>query len=480
MEYLNNIKEKTIYALFWKFLERAGVQIVSFILSIILARLLLPADYGIVAILLIFINIADIFVNFGLGSALIQKKFADDIDFCSVFYFSLIFSIFIYAVVFVFSPTIANFYQIPILCDTLRILGIRIPIAAINSIQQAYLVREMKFKKIFHATLTGTIISAFVGVFMAYHDFGVWALIGQYLSNAIINTIVLSIVIDWHPKFLFSINRLKELFNYGWKLLASGILNSAYTSCNGLVIGKIFSSASLGYFITGQKFPLIIVNNINESISSVLFPVLASEQDNAEKVKTHTRRAIQISSYIMWPIMLGMAACADSIVALMFTDKWLPAVPYLQIACITYGLWPIHTANLQAINAMGRSDIFLKLEIIKKIIAFTALFVSVQYSVFMIALSELIAGIIGSVINAYPNRYLLRYTYIEQMKDIIPSFLLSLIMAIIVLFIGEAEINNLYKLFLQIIVGVIVYIGGSLFFKLDSYTYIINSIKNMR
>ena len=472
-----DIKQKIIHSLCWKFAERAGVQIVGFILSVILAQLLAPSDYGIVAILLIFINIADIFVNSGFSNALIQKNNVDDLDFSSVFYFNLLFSVFVYLIVYITAPNIAEFYGMPILCDTLRILGVRIPIAAINSVQQAYISSKMQFKKFFYATLIGTLVSAIIGIILAYQNYGVWSLIWQYLSNSIINTAVLSLIIEWHPQLSFSLERVKVLFNYGWKILVSGILNSAYTSCSGLIIGKMFSSSTLGYFTTGQKFPLIVVNNINESISSVLFPALASEQDDSAKLKAHTRRAIQISSYVMWPMMLGMAACADNIVRLILTEKWLPAVPYLQIACITYGLWPIHTANLQAINAMGRSDIFLKLEIIKKIIAFIALFISVKYSVLIIALSELISGIIGSFINAYPNRYLLKYSYVEQLKDILPAFLLSVIMALIVLLVGKIQIGNLEKLFLQILVGIIIYLIGSILLKLDSYIYIINLLK---
>lgn len=473
----HNLKIKVINNLIWKFSERICVQLVSFIISIILARLLSPNDYGAIAILLVFITIADVFVNAGFGSALIQKKDADDLDFSSVFYFSFIFSVFVYFVVFLAAPFIAFFYNMPILQPTLQVLALRIPVAAVNSVQQAYVSRNMQFKKFFYSTLSGTAASAVVGIFMAYNGYGIWSLVGQYLSNAVINTIVLFSVISWRPQLIFSFQRLKRLFSYGWKLLLSGLLDTGYQSLSSLLIGKFYTPADLAFFDTGKKFPMVIVTNINSSISSVLFPALSSEQDEPERVKAHTRKAIQISSYIMWPMMLGMAACADNIVSLVLTDKWLPAVPYLQIACITYGLWPIHTANLQAINAMGRSDIFLKLEFVKKIIGITALLISIQYGVLAIALIGIITGIIATFINAYPNGYLLKYSYAEQIKDILPSFLCALEMALFVYFTGKFVENIYFKLLIQVILGTLVYIFISKIFKLDSFEYLINLTK---
>lgn len=473
----NTLKSKTISGLLWKFAERIGAQAITFILSIILARLLTPSDYGAIAILLIFITFADVFVNAGFGSALIYKKGADNLDFSSVFYFNFIFSVFVYAVIYLAAPYITSFYNIPILQPTLRVLALRIPVAAINSVQQAYVSRNMQFKKFFYSTLTGTAVSAVVGIIMAYNGYGVWSLVGQYLSNAIINTLVLFSVISWRPQLMFSFQRLRSLFNYGWKLLFSSLLDNGYQSLNSLLIGKFYTPTDLAFFDTGQKFPMVIVNNINSSISSVLFPALASEQDKPERVKAHTRKAIQISSYIMWPMMLGMAACADNIVSLILTDKWLPAVPYLQIACITYGLWPIHTANLQAINAMGRSDIFLKLEIIKKVIGVTALLISIQYGLLAIALTGIITGIISTFINAYPNGYLLNYKYWEQVKDILPSILCASVMALAVYFIGNFAEDIYSKLLIQIVVGILSYVFISKLFKLDSFEYIIVLIR---
>lgn len=473
----NTLRKKTFSGLIWKFAERTGAQAITFILSIILARILNPSDFGAIAILLVFITIADVFVNAGFGNALIQKKSADDKDFSSVFYFGIFFSGFIYLIVFLAAPYVADFYSMSILEPALQVLALRIPVAAINSVQQAYVSRKMQFKKFFYSTLSGTAFSAIVGIVMAYNDYGIWSLVGQYLSNAIVNTIVLFSVISWRPKLVFSLQRLKGLFNYGWKLLLSGLLDTGYQSLNSLLIGKFYTPAELAFFDTGQKFPMVIVNNINASISSVLFPALASEQDNPEKVKAHTRKAIQMSSYIMWPMMLGMAACADSIVSIVLTDKWLFAVPYLQIACITYGLWPIHTANLQAINAMGHSDIYLKLEIIKKTIGIIVLLVSIRYGVLIVALSGIITGMISTFINAYPNGYLLKYSYSEQIKDILPSLIGSLVMGVIVYYSGSFCKDIYFKLLLQVIIGIFVYFLFSKIFKINSFEYIVSLCK---
>lgn len=469
--------KEIISALLWKFAERIGAQTITFILSIILARLLSPSDYGAIAILLVFITIADVFVNAGFGSALIQKKDADDLDFSSVFYFSFIFSVFVYLVIFLAAPFITNFYNMPILQPTLQVLALRIPVAAINSVQQAYVSRNMQFKKFFCSTLSGTAASAVVGIFMAYNGYGIWSLVGQYLSNAVINTIVLFSVISWRPQLIFSLQRLKSLFSYGWKLLLSGLFDTGYQSLNSLLIGKFYTPADLAFFDTGKKFPMVIVTNINSSISSVLFPALASEQDEPERVKAHTRKAIQISSYIMWPMMLGMAACADSIVSLVLTDKWLSAVPYLQIACITYGLWPIHTANLQAINAMGRSDIFLKLEIVKKFVGISILIFTMQYGVLAIALGGILGGMISTFINAYPNGYLLKYSYMEQIKDILPSVILALFIAVIIKCFNNYFENSVSLLIVDILLFITLYILISYLINNKEFNYIINTIK---
>lgn len=423
---------KVLSGLFWKFGERISAQLVTFIVSIVLARLLSPDDYGNIALVTVFITIANVFVVNGFGSALIQKQEADNVDFSSVFYANIVFSCFLYVIIFLVSPVVADFYASPILCPVLRVLGLRIPVAAINSVQQAYVSRHMLFKKFFFSTLFGTLLSGVVGCVMAYMGFGIWALVAQYLVNTSVDTIVLWFTVRWRPDFVFSFSRVKVLLSYGWKLLLSGLLDTGYTQLRSLIIGKKYTSADLAYYNRGQQYPQLVVTNINTSISSVLFPAISKCQDDLSRVKSMTRRAIKTSSYIMWPLMIGLGVIAEPLVSFMLTDKWLPCVPYLQIACFTYAFWPIHTANLEALKAIGRSDIFLQLEILKKGIGLVLLFLTMNYGVMAIALSLVVSTIISSFINASPNKKLLGYSYFDQIKDMVPSFLLSCVMGIII------------------------------------------------
>ena len=476
----DHIKQKVFSGLFWKFAERITAQIVSLIVSIMLARLLEPDIYGSVAIVMIFITIANVFVSNGFGNALVQKKNADNLDFSSVFYINIVMSIGVYFILYALAPLVAKFYEMPILCPTLRVLGIRIIIAAINSIQQAYVSRKMIFKKFFWATLFGTVLSGVVGIYLAYKGAGVWALVAQYLTNTCVDTIVLWITVKWRPDFAFSWKRAKGLISYGWKLLCSGLLDTGYSQLRNLLIGKIYTSADLAYYNQGDKYPQVLVVNINSSISSVLFPAMSKYQDDRQRVKAMTRSAIQVSSYVMWPLMLGLATIAEPLVKVLLTDKWLPCVPYLQIFCFSYGLWPIHTTNLQALNALGRTDLFLKLEIIKKCLGLTVLIITLQLGPHVIAFGLIITGIISTFINSAPNRKLLNYSYKEQLSDLLPPFVLALIMAIIIYPINTLEINDVLVIVLQIISGGIIYGAGSVFSKQKGFFFIKNFIKNQK
>lgn len=475
-----NSSHKTVISSFcWKFGERITAQLVSLIVSIILARILTPDDYGSVALVMVFITIANVFVSSGLGNALIQKNNADNLDFSSVFYINVVVSIAIYAILFACAPIVAEFYQMPVLCPVLRVLSVRIPIAALNSVQQAYVSRNMMFRKFFWSSLFGTVLSGFVGIIMAYNGFGIWALACQYLTNVCTDTLVLWFTVKWRPIFKFSWERAKALISFGWKLLVSALLDTVNTQLRSLIIGKVYTKSDLAYYNQGEKYPQVFVVNINASISSVLFPVMSQAQDDREKVKQLTRRSIQVSSYVMWPIMFGIAAVAEPLVRIMLTDKWLPCIPFLRIFCISYGLWPIHTANLQAINAMGRSDLFLKLEVIKKIISAAALIVSIWFGPLAIAVSFGFTSIISSFVNSLPNNKLLNYSYCEQLKDILPSVILSLFMGICVFRIGLCNMSDWAALIVQIAAGVIIYIGGSKIFKIEPFEYLLGIVKKI-
>lgn len=465
---------------FWRLAERGAAQGGSLIVSIVLARLLDPDVYGTVALITVITTILQVFVDSGMGNALIQKKDADDLDFSSVFYFNMITCIILYVGIFFATPLIADFYGIDELAPLIRVLSLTIVVSGLKNVQQAYVSREMQFKRFFFATLGGTVFSAFVGILMAYQGMGAWALAGQYLSNLMIDTLVLWITVKWHPKKMFSIKRLKDLFSFGWKLLISSLIDTVYNNVRQLIIGKLYNSSELAYYNQGQKIPNIIVNNVNTSIDSVLLPTMSQQQEHAECVKSMTRRAIKTSTYVMAPLLMGIAFCGEPLVKLLLTDKWLPCVPYMQIFCITFMFYPIHTANLNAIKAMGRSDLFLKLEIIKKVIGLTILLTSMWFGVMAIAYSLLLGSVLSQIINTWPNKKLLKYGYLEQLKDIMPGIALAVIMGIGVYFFKYLPLPTIIILVIQFFTGAEFYIGVSALFKFESFEYIRNTIKTKK
>ena len=462
----------------WRFAERCGAQAVTLIVSIVLARILTPGDFGTVSLVMVFTTIMQVFVDSGLGTALIQKKDADDLDFSSVFYFNFAVCLILYAVMFMAAPLIAGFYNDTSLILIIRVISLTIIISGVKGIQQSYVSRNMLFKRFFFATLGGTIFSAFLGIGTAYAGCGVWSIVAQQLSNTAIDTLILWVTVKWRPKKLFSWKRLKGLLSYGWKLLISSLLDTVYNNLRNLIIGKIYTSADLAYYNQGDKFPKVIVTNINASIDSVLLPSMAGEQDHRDRVKSMTRRAIKTSTYIMAPLMMGLMFCAEPVVKLLLTDKWLPCVPYLRIFCFTYMFWPIHTANLNAIKAMGRSDLFLKLEIVKKIMGLTLLLLTMRISVMAMAYSLIVSGICSQVINSWPNWKLLNYNYFEQLRDILPSIIIALIMGIIVYFVGFLRLPTIVILLIQVLTGAAIYIGVSALLHLEEFEYLFEMVKS--
>ncbi|MCI8485307.1 MAG: lipopolysaccharide biosynthesis protein [Lachnospiraceae bacterium] len=461
----------------WRLLERTGAQLISFIVSIILARILDPDAYGTISLILVFTTIMQVFVDSGLGNALIQKKNSDEVDFSTVFYTNIAFCIILYAIIFVFSPAIADFYGDPKICEYMRVLGITILISGIKNVQQAYVSKNLFFRKFFFSTLGGTIAAGSIGIILALSGGGVWALVAQQVTNITIDTMILWSTVQWRPQPVFSLSRLKGLFSYGWKLLMSSLLEKIYQNLRQLIIGRMYSAADLAYYNQGEKFPDVIVSNINTSIDSVLLPIMSENQDNKSSLKKMTRTAIKTSTYIMAPLMVGLAFTAESVISIVLTDKWLGCVPYLRIFCIALMFQPIHTANLNAIKAMGRSDLFLKLEVIKKIIGIIVLLTSMWYGVMAMAYSLLITSFLYQMINARPNKKLLNYGYLEQLKDIFPGIVLSVIMGIFIYPIQWIKIPDSAILAIQILAGIVIYVACSIFFKMESFTYLMSIIK---
>lgn len=474
-----NKSKKVSSNLTWRLMERFGAQGVTLIVSIILARLLDPSVYGTIALVTVFTTILHVFVDSGFGTSLIQKKDADDLDFSSVFYFNIVFCILLYTGMFFFAPLIASFYNQPDLKPVIRVLSLTIVISGLKNVQQAYISKNMLFKRFFYATIGGTIGAAIIGILLAYFGFGVWALVAQHLFNLTVDTIILWITVKWRPKRMFSFKRLKILLSFGWKLLLSSLLDKIYNELRSLIIGKKYSTEDLAYYNKGDTFPKLITTNINSSIESVLFPTLSAEQDKKERVKAMMRRFIKVSSFLMMPLMVGLAVCAEPIIRLVLTEKWLPSVLYLRVFCFTYSFYSIHTANLSAIKALGKSDYFLIIEVIKKVIGFAALFITMWISVEAMVYSLIVTSILAQIINSWPNKKLLNYSYFEQIKDILPQICLSLLMGFIVYFVIFLNLSDILTLIIQIPLGALVYIGLSKLFKVDSYEYCIKTIKEL-
>ena len=470
-------KNTVVASLVWKFLERGGVQGVQFVLSIVLARLVSPDDYGVIALVLVFIQIATVFVQSGFNTALIQKKDADEEDFSSIFYLSLFVALLCYGGLFLAAPVIADFYNQEILCPVIRVVSFTLFFGAVNSVQSAYVAKTMQFKRFFYSSMGAVLGSGVVGAVLAYQGFGVWALVAQQLVKDVLVCLILWFTVRWRPRVLFSMARVRGLFGFGWKLLCSALLDTVFRNSYNLIVGRIYDSQLLGFFNRGHQFPQVIATNLDGSIQSVMLPTLSAHNDDVREVKRITRRSISTSAYLLMPCMFGLAAVAEPLVKVLLTDKWLPCVPFLQLACISYALYPIHTANLTGINALGRSDIFLKLEIIKKCVTVLNILITLPLGIYAMAIGQVVSGFISTFINAYPNKKIMDYSYFEQWKDLIPSFCLSLVMAGIVWMMNFISIAPLLLLIIQIIVGILVYVVLAKLCKLEVYNYFVNTLK---
>ena len=472
-------REHVISNFLWRFCERFGSQLVTLVVSFLLARMLDVEVYGLTSKVAVITAVLLVFVDSGMGNALIQKKDPDDLDFSSVFYFNVCFCLLLYTALFFASPAISRMYREPELTPILRVLGLTVVVSGVKNVQQAYVSKTMQFKRFFFASLGGTLPSAALGIFMAKRGFGVWALVAQQLSNVTLNTAILWLTVGWRPIRAFSPERLKGLLSYGWKLLAASLLDTIYLKIYPLIIGIRYTNADLAFYERGNYIPSLITENINSSIDSVLLPVLSEQQDQKDQVREIARRAIKTSSYIMMPLMAGLAVCAEPLVRFLLTDKWLPCVPFLQVFCVVYAFYPMHTANLNAIKAMGRSDVFLRLEIIKKLLEAAVLVFSMRFGVFAMALGLLSSDLISLGINAWPNRRLLDYSLGRQLRDLFPALALSLLMAACVYPVSLLGLPDALTLLIQVPLGAGVYVLLSKLLHVESFGYVLSAAKNL-
>lgn len=470
----DSLRKKVFSGLLWRFGERFLAQGISLVVSIILARLLTPDDYGAIAMVEIFVVISNVFVDGGFNNALVQKKDSDLLDFTTVFKFSFVLSIGIYLLLFLLSPLIAAFYGIPVLSPVLRVLSIQVIISSLKSVQVAYVQKNMMFKKFFWATLGGTIGSAFVGIYMAYNGFGIWALVGQHLFNTIVDTIVLWFTVKWRPTGGFSTKALSKLFSFGWKILVWSLFMQIFDNIRSFVIGKKYSSADLAYYTRGKAWPNLVVSNVNATMSSVLFPALAQYQDDKSRLKTLMRRSNSIALYGICPILFGLMALAQPLVSFVLTDKWLPSVPFLQIACVYMAFFPIQTVHLEAVKAIGRGDVLLKMDAVIKVLQIVLLIITMQISVEAIAISSIVVTIISTLIYGYSSQKYIGYKYLEQLRDVFSGCTPALVMSAIVygLTLMLQTLPTIFILVIGLMVGVGSYFLISLLTHSENYYYL--------
>ena len=469
-------------SLFWKLLERFGVQGIQFVLQIVLARILSPEHYGVLSLMIIFTTLANVFVQTGFNTALIQNKDVSEEDYSSVFWVSLGIAGILYGVIFFCAPAIGVFYEMPDVVMPLRVLALMLFPGALNSIQLAKVSREMDFRKIFISNVGAVILSGAAGIAIALMGGGLWALVAQTLLNVVVAAIVMFFTVKWFPRLVCNLKRVKVLFTFGWKLLVSSLIDTLYADLHSLVVGKKYSPETLGYYNRGRQFPQFIISAVNGTVQSVMLPAMSVHQDDKSKIKDMMRNSIVLSAYIMFPLMAGLAGVAEPLVKLLLTDKWLPCVPYLQISCFSMAFYPVHSCNLQAMNAMGRSDLFLKLEIIKKSYGLVALMIAVAFfdTPLAIATTGIFTTVISCFVNSYPNKKLINYSYFEQMRDILPSFLLSVAMFVAVYAVGFVPISTALILVLQIFVGVLFYVVMSVIMRISPFYTILSMLKKLK
>lgn len=471
--------KKVISGLIWTYGERALADFVSFIVSVILARILLPECYGVIALVTVFMTILQVFVTNGLSDYLIQKKEINYIDFSVVFWLNIIFACVIYLFIFLISPVAAQYYGLTELKIILRVMGLKILIAAFNSVQQAYICRTMDFKKFFKATSVGTILSAIVGIGLAYAGAEVWALIAQYLVNSLVDTIMLFLQAKWRPCFCFSLNKAKDIVIYGWKIVMCSLLGAFYGEFRTFIIGKRYNASSLAYYNYGKKLPRLIVDNISAAMGKVLFPTFSEMQNEKENFAFNVKMALKLNIYIITPILIGLAVIAPALIQVLLTDKWIESVYYVRVFCVCYISKPVTTMYAQALKALGENACLLAIQTVSMIANILIVLFAVFRldSVEAIAMGVLLGTMLEILLYLFAVKRKINLKIGEQFRIILFNSLPALVMGVCVFFLEKINCFSYLLLVLQVVVGVIVYLLWSVIFRPDGYREVHKLIK---
>lgn len=475
-------KGTIIKSLIYKTVERFSVKGLGFVISILLARMLSPAVFGQIALITVVINLSLSIIEGGLGTALVQNKDVDEGDYSTVFYICMAMSVLITAIVFVGAPLVANYYKSPELLLPLRVYIFSVFFSSYASILTARMQREMRFKQILYCSLTATCVSGALAVALAFAGAGIWTLVVYYFSHTVVNCIAMFVAVRWRPRLSFSVARAKVLYGFGWKMLASSLLCSLYYDLRSLIIGKRFSTEALGYYDRGNQIPFVICSALDSSVQSVMFPVLAKSQDNRDVLRGILRRSLTLSAMLVVPAMMGLAAISETFIRLLLTDKWLPSVAIMEVLCIGHAASALTAPNLVAIKAMGRSDVYMKLEFVRRVAMLVVLLITVFAfdSIMAMAYSFTLSCWLDVLLCSLPNGRLLGYGLEKQLKDVWKTIVASALMALLVWAVGLLAMPLAAKLLVQVLTGVAVYIIMCWVMKVEGFLYALNIIKGVR
>ena len=476
------ITQKTVFGTAWVFAEKMLAQAASFVVSIFLSRLLFPEDYGIVALASIFLTISSVFIDCGFGAALVQKKNPEKVDYSTAFSASLLISVVLFILLICLARPIALYfgtkYNTDIIVNVIRLMALKLPIGAYMSVQNAYIQKKFMFKTAFWGSLFGTVTSGIFGVISAYIGFGAYSLVIQTLSDSIIDAVLITIAIKWLPGIQISLASFRALFGYGSKFFLTTLVDKCNNSLTDFVIGKRYTAADLALYNKGKQLPYLVWVNIEGSLSKALFPAMSSLQDHKEELKNAIRKSIQVSSYIIFPALIGLMCVGDTLIVALFTEKWRGCVPYIIMMCVAYLTTSIRVPILQAINAVGRSDIYLKLDIIKQVVGVLSLAVSYRYGPFWICFSYVCSSFAGLVIIFFPCKKIFNLKITEVVADMLPTVCISIIMGIIVIIPQLIIQSKIILLAIQIALGVSTYILLSIISNNKAYIYLLAIVNN--
>ena len=471
------LKQKAISGVFWTTIQGLSVKLIQFIVVIIISRILTPKDFGLIGMLYIFVALGNLIIDAGFGQSLIRKKNISDIDYNSIFLMNILFGIIIYILLFFIAPYISLFFDTPELENLSRILFLIFPINSFAVVHNAILSREIKFKTLAKISLISVVLSGIISIFLAFENFGVWALVYQTLLFSLFNSILLWIFNrNWRPSFIISIKPIREMLSFSLNLFFTNIIIVLFNNIYTLIIGKQFSPIQVGYYNQAKKFEEIPVGTLTAIIQKVSYPILSQLQDNNELLKNGYRKIIIQTIYLAFPLMLGLIAISKNVIVLLLTDKWLPAVPLFTILCFHGALFPLHSINVNILKVKGNGKMLLRLEIIRRLLVISAIIVTIRYNVITLLFGHVVASIISVIINMYYCGKEINFSLFEQIMDIIPYFFLASFTAFIIYLIGFfLNIGNIFIiLMIQILLGLFIYIFISYFFKLRAFTEMYN------